>query len=263
MNPLRGILPHFIVNLITTQSLRLIVVEIVGVDTLHLVPLFLEDLWQFFEPILGPFLNPLIDALGNVSFRATILSTIVTFFISVTILVFFVYEAPSFFGWIFQLPVDEIEETRASRQAYESKASSARRLERTKKKQEKAPPKKRPSIIEDGGVRVSSNIERKEGYMVLSILIENLVSVKIDMVAIDLELPERVETAIGDFRMQRLGTIEGHSSKTGEFRLINHGGDLSELSGYVEFLSATAEISKVELPAPSMGGVSTIQETDE
>jgi hypothetical protein len=72
------------------------------------------------------------------------------------------------------------------------------------------------------------------------------------MVVVDLDLPVGIDTTIGSFRMQRLGSIVSGESKTASFSLQSTGGDISRIGGHVEFLSASYEISKITLPKPEV-----------
>jgi hypothetical protein len=71
------------------------------------------------------------------------------------------------------------------------------------------------------------------------------------MVVVDLDLPEGIDYGVGSFRMQRLGTIESGASENAIFRLRETGGDLLKLTGFIEFMSASYELSKIDLPAPT------------
>ncbi|MGY5873742.1 MAG: hypothetical protein RTV72_15955, partial [Candidatus Thorarchaeota archaeon] len=73
-----------------------------------------------------------------------------------------------------------------------------------------------------------------------------------DMVVVDLELPTGIDADVGSFRMQRLGSINAGEMKTAKFLLRPMGGNPLDIGGYVEFLGASYEISKIPLPAPVM-----------
>lgn len=83
----------------------------------------------------------------------------------------------------------------------------------------------------------------------LMVTVHNESDSKIDMVVVDLDLPAGVDPAIGSFRMQRLGSIPAGQTESKEFLLNLRGGDLTKLTGYVEFLGASYEVSKISLPA--------------
>ena len=52
--------------------------------------------------------------------------------------------------------------------------------------------------------------------------------------------------------MQRLGSIAAGHTEIAKFSLQDRGGDISAIGGYVEFLSASYEISKIPLPHPEI-----------
>jgi len=57
--------------------------------------------------------------------------------------------------------------------------------------------------------------------------------------------------------MQRLGTINAGEVKTADFILRPMGGNPADIGGYVEFLGASYEVSKIALPVPDMEGISS------
>ena len=99
---------------------------------------------------------------------------------------------------------------------------------------------------------MTSAIKKHFDKMVLRVTITNGSDSKIDMVVVDLELPQGIETDIGSFRMQRVGSIESGESVTTEFALKSMGGDPTTIRGQVEFLGASYEVSKVPISKPTL-----------
>ncbi|MFW9933771.1 MAG: hypothetical protein ACFFDR_14120, partial [Candidatus Thorarchaeota archaeon] len=103
-----------------------------------------------------------------------------------------------------------------------------------------------------GDVHVTSVLEKKRDETILTVNVTNKSEHEIEMVVVDLRLPEGIDILAGSFRMQRIGTIKPGNSSAAHFRLRHNYGSLTELSGQVEFLSSSYEITKVDIPQPEI-----------
>ena len=113
-------------------------------------------------------------------------------------------------------------------------------------------PKRKQAIVEASGVKVQSKITRQQEELLLTVLVNNGSGHQIDMVVVDIDLPADIHSQIGSFRMQRLGTVAPGETEVVEFRLQDKGGNVEEISGHVEFLGASYEVSKITLPPPEI-----------
>jgi len=93
--------------------------------------------------------------------------------------------------------------------------------------------------------------------------VTNNTTSRIEMVVVDVDLPEGIDMATGSFRMQRLGTISPDDTEFAHFKLNLVGGSLEDLRGHVEFMSDTYEISKMELPIPDLDSIRSRSEQSE
>jgi hypothetical protein len=134
-------------------------------------------------------------------------------------------------------------DTRATQS--QTDTSKLHRISAERSKQEL---KERESRIQASGVKVSAKTKKTRDTIELKVTVYNGSDSQIDMVVVDIDLPAGIDPAIGSFRMQRLGSIPAGKSETKVFYLNQRGGDISQISGYVEFLGASYEVSKTPLP---------------
>ena len=223
--------------------------------------------WVELEEMLGPVFGPIVrgifepfwKTLEDPLFRTTILSTIIWTVLIVGGLVFVVYEAPGFFSFVMGTQPTTQRRVGTSRSTHTRVAQSAQRLaaERAVQRQAAATTlqeerEKRQAEVRAYGVKVSSSLKRTGEEFVLSVDVNNESTNQIDMVVVDIDLPADVNMSIGSFRMQRLGTIGAGHTKVAEFGIRTRGGNVEEISGYVEFLSASYEVSKLSIPPPEI-----------
>ncbi|MHA2025079.1 MAG: hypothetical protein ACW98U_04175 [Candidatus Thorarchaeota archaeon] len=224
---------------------------------------FWVELEEMLGPVFGPIVRGIFEPVWRVfedpSFRTTILSTIIWTVLIVGGLVFVIYEAPGFFSLMMgtqstsQRTVSTSSSTQTrlaqSAQRQASKHSAAREAATTKLEEDR---EKRQAEVRAYGVKVSSRINRTGEEFILSVDVNNESSNQIDMVVVDIDLPADINIAIGSFRMQRLGTIAAGQTKVAEFGIQPRGGNMEEISGHVEFLGATYEVSKLAIPPPEV-----------
>ena len=214
--------------------------------------------WQELEDLLGPILGPIIRGVfepvyrvfENPSFRTQALTAIIWTAMIVGGLVFVAYESPSFLSWIMGGQTSPVKrqaaakpaETRAHRQSVERRAASRSRVDAEREKKQ--------AFVDASGVKVESKVKQQRDEFLLNVFVTNGSDHQIDMVIVDLDLPADIDTSTGSFRMQRLGTIASGQTKIAEFRLRDRGGDVAAITGHVEFLGASYEISKMPIPVP-------------
>jgi hypothetical protein len=214
----------------------------------------LQTIWdqldEIFGPILHPILDPIFAALQDTTLRANLLSTIIWSCLVIGGLVFVVYEVPIFLRLItgskVALPKAKATRTETGTKQSQTDTSKLHRLSAERSKQEL---KERENRIQASGVKVTAKIKKLRETIELKVTVHNGSDSQIDMVVVDIDLPAGIDSAIGSFRMQRLGSIPAGKSETKVFLLNQRGGDISQIGGYVEFLGASYEVSKTPLPA--------------
>jgi len=212
----------------------------------------LQTIWDQLDEIFGPILHPIIDpifaALQDTAFRAMLISSIIWSCLVIGGLIFIVHEGPVLLNLVTgskpTLPRTAAPKSTARARQQISTAGLHRAIaERTQKEG-----MERESHIQASGVRVTTKMKKIRDAVSLQVTVHNGSDSKIDMVVVDLDLPAGIDPAIGSFRMQRLGSIPAGQAESKEFLLTLRGGDLSKLGGYVEFLGASYEVSKISLP---------------
>ncbi len=208
--------------------------------------------WEQLFEFLSPLLDPLFDLWENYALRVSILSTIIWSSLVICGLVFVVFEGPSIMSLLMGTSQKKTGgHTKPRREGMRSERKSDTSQRMTRRIEEKEQQKKQAST-EETGVKVISKITKHYDKMILRVSITNGSDSKIDMVVVDLDLPPGVETDIGSFRMQRIGSIDSGQTETAEFALKSMGGDPTAISGQVEFLGASYEASKVSIAKPIM-----------
>ena len=214
------------------------------------------DIWTDISTFLHLLLDPILLVLQDVGLRQTILSTIIWSFLVICGLVFVVYELPALLNLLSGTSAQPIKKQQKSAATAKTQAAmaSARRhqISRDKAKKER---ERRVAAVRETGVSVSAKIVRERDLLRLTVGINNGSNSHIDMAVVDLDLPYGIDAEIGSFRMQRLGTINAGENKTVDFMLRPRGGVLTDIGGYVEFLGASYEVSKIPLPVPEMEGI--------
>jgi hypothetical protein len=222
------------------------------------VSTFSMAFWQELEELLGPILGPIVRGIfepvyrtfESQAFRTQTLTAIIWTSMIVSGLVFVLYEAPSFLSWIMggqkstkpQRTAAPVQ--RAQRQAAARRTASQSKVDEARKRKQ--------AIVDASGVKVQSKISRDHDELLLTVLVNNGSGHQIDMVVVDIDLPADIHSSIGSFRMQRLGTVAPGETDVAEFRLQDRGGDVAEISGHVEFLGASYEVSKIPIPPPEI-----------
>lgn len=215
-------------------------------------PLFLDQILTFLHQLWdtwGPSLGPLYDALNSEYIQSLLLTTVVTTVVFASVTVFVLYEGQGIVRALVGEPsaltgLSSSKESPPPRAQLSGRPSSAQ----TQIKRESPT----TAELESAGVAVHSTfVKDSEGYL-LSVEVHNRMDQRIDMVVVDTDLPAGVDSRVGSFRMQRLGTIKPGESKTARFGLVSTTGTLSGIRGYVEFMSASYEISRIEIPVPEI-----------
>lgn len=212
-------------------------------------PLFWDELEEILGPILQPIVSPVFDVLRDEAFRSLMLQTVV---ISVAILagmMYLVYEFPIVFNWItggkaITSAVDVPKST------YTPPKRRLKTSLRKKQKPVKTEPKPEPRVTQSHGVDVSAVVTKKHEKLVLTVVVSNTSAYNIEMVVIDIDLPEGIDMASGSFRMARLGKITSGDTESAQFLLKQYDGKFSDIQGHVEFMSGNLEISQMKLPSP-------------
>jgi hypothetical protein len=200
-----------------------------------------DQLDEIFGPILHPILDPILAALQDTALRSMLLSTIIWSCLVIGGLVFIVHEGPVLLKLITG-SAPSLPRTTAPRSTVRVKQQTdTAGLHRAMAERTKKEGQERESHIQASGVRVTAKMKKLREVISLKVTVHNGSDSKIDMVVVD--------SAIGSFRMQRLGSIPAGQSESKEFLLNPRGGDLTKLGGYVEFLGASYEVSKIPLPA--------------
>lgn len=216
-----------------------------GITTLQASP------WNPIIDFLNALLNPLFDLWENYSLRATILSTIIWSFLVTCGLVFILLESPSIIS-LFSGKQEMHTQQRRTSKVRHLRTEAKPEIQKATRKTENQEGQNGQSSSNKTGVHVSSIIKKHHDKIAFRVTITNGSDSKIDMVVVDLELPKGIETDIGSFRMQRVGSIESGESATTEFALKSMGGDPTKIQGQVEFLGASYEVSKVPISKPNL-----------
>ncbi len=212
-----------------------------------ITPLFWDELEELLGPIFQPIVGPLFDFLRVDANRLFLLSTISTLCIFFVVVVFIAYELPMIFQWLAY--------GSSSITGQPSRTSSTKTPTRYSTKATSARHEVKQSVSSAeaiGDVIVASQIEKKRDEVQLNVNVTNMSEHQIEMVVVDLHVPAGIDFMTGSFRMQRLGTIPSGESSAAHFRLKHSYGSLAEISGQVEFMSSSYEITKVSIPSPQI-----------
>lgn len=233
------------------------ILEIVSFEP-TIAMLLQNSLWDDISTFLHLLLDPIINALQDISLRHTILSTIIWSTLIICGLIFVTYEFPIVISLITgNQPKARRQPTRSSTTSKTRPESSSARLHRESQDMIQKESEKREKAVLQTGVKVAAKIAQERELMRLTVMIRNGSTSHIDMVVVDLNLPFGIDAETGSFRMQRLGTINSGESKSAEFLLRPMGGDPRKIGGHVEFLGASYEVSKIPIPSPEMEGIAS------
>ncbi|MHA1909523.1 MAG: hypothetical protein ACW98Y_19650 [Candidatus Thorarchaeota archaeon] len=220
-----------------------------GSEQTRIIPSFWDELEELLGPIWQPIVGPLFDVLREESYRLMMLSTIVTVCIFVVVITFVVYEVPSIINWLIGGAGLSSLDTKPPPPKTTRRREPRRASRAPTKKEVKAPTPVEAAVK---GVNVRSLIEKERDVTILNVEIENQSDHRIEMVVTDIILPDGIDILPGSFRMQRIGTIESGGSRRCIFRLKHTEGSLSDISGHVEFMSSSYEITEVTIPSPEI-----------
>jgi len=229
--------------------------EIISIGP-RLAMLLQNDLWNDISAFLHLLLDPILIALEDVALRRTLLSTVIWSCIIICGLVFVVYEIPSVINLLMgtQTKPTRVATKLTGRTKAQSESTSASRHQISRDKAQKER-ERRVKAVRETGVSVAAKLVKDRELFRLTVSVKNGSTSHIDMVVVDLDLPAGIDAEIGSFRMQRLGTINAGEAKSIDFMLRPMGGDPTIIGGYVEFLGASYEVSKIPLPEPEMEGI--------
>jgi len=216
------------------------------------------DIGTDISNFLHLLLDPLLLALQDEGLRRTIFSTIIWSCMIVCGLVFIVYEIPIILTLISGSQTQSVAKQKrvtTDGRAEAATASASRHQTSLAKSQKER--EKREAAVKQTGVSVTAKLVKDRELLRLSVRINNASNSHINMVVVDLDLPSGIDAEVGSFRMQRLGTINAGEVKTADFILRPMGGNPADIGGYVEFLGASYEVSKIALPVPDMEGISS------
>ena len=213
------------------------------------------DIWTDISTFLHLLLDPILLVLQDVGLRRTIFSTVIWSCLVVCGLVFVAYEIPTILTLLLGPQKQSVaKRNKASfdgRSQAASESASRHQISAAKSQVER---EKREAAVKQTGVTVAAKIKKDRELLRLSVKITNASNSHINMVVVDLNLPSGIDAEVGSFRMQRLGTITAGETKTADFVLRPMGGEPADIGGYVEFLGASYEVSKIALPVPEMEG---------
>lgn len=216
---------------------------------MQLKPLFWDELEKLLGPILQPIVGPLFDAFRDEAFRSVILSTIIAVCLFFVVVAYLVYEAPIVVHWLVHGP--DISQATAHKTREPSRGVAARRTAQVTPTRKDTT--KTKSLAEEiGDVVVTSKIEKHREEVTLTVNVKNESDFRIEMVVVDISVPEGIDFATGSFRMQRIGTVNSDETMSAVFRLKHISGSLADITGQVEFMSSSYEITKVNVPSPKI-----------
>lgn len=219
-----------------------------GCFFMQLKPLFWDELEKLLGPILQPIVGPLFDALRDEAFRSVILSTVIAVCLFFVAVAYLVYEAPIVVQWLIDGP--DINQGAAQRRREHSRGITARSAAQATSARKATQAK---SLAEEiGDVVVTSKIEKHREEVTLTVNVKNESDFRIEMVVVDISVPEGIDFATGSFRMQRIGTVNSGETTSAVFRLKHISGSLADVTGQVEFMSSSYEITKVSVPSPNV-----------
>ena len=210
-------------------------------------PLFWDELEELLGPIWQPIVGPLFDVLRDESTRLIMLTTAITVCIFIVVITFVVYEVPSLINWFIG---------GASMTTLEAKPPIPRKkILRDVRRPRSTPapvkePEPTPVPLAAKGVDVRSIIEKNRDEIILWVDVANNSDHRIEMVVVDIDLPIGIDITTGSFRMQRIGTIDSGDSARAMFKIKQIDGALSDITGHVEFMSSSYEITQVIMPSP-------------
>ncbi len=223
--------------------------------------LFWEELEEIFGPILRPILDPVLEALQDVSLRMTFLSTIVTFVVVLGGMIFLIYEGPILIKLVGLSPSEESPPSRRSprttspetRPSHTQKRQPtvSRRPDQTVQSHRMSRPERPKPVAELEGVKVISELKPKGDLLEFIVDVSNGRDTRIDMVVVNVNLPRGLETASGSFRMKRLGTVHPGTSESVVISIRDVGGDITQITGYVEFMGAAYQVTRITIPPPT------------
>lgn len=216
---------------------------------MQLKPLFWDELEKLLGPIFQPIVGPLFDALRDEAFRSVILSTVIAICLFFVVVAYLVYQAPIVVQWL--IHGSDISQRAVQKTREPSRGVAGRRTaQATPARKPKIPAK---SLAEEiGDVVVTSKIEKHREEATLTVNVKNESDFRIEMVVVDISVPEGIDFATGSFRMQRIGTVNSGETTSAVFRLKHISGSLADITGQVEFMSSSYEITKVNVPSPKV-----------
>lgn len=220
-------------------------------DASQIAPLFWDELEDLLGPIFQPIVGPLFDVLQVDANRLFLLTSIVSMCVFFVVIAYVVYDLPVIFRWLSTGSASLNATTRPSTgystpgktpTRHSTRATSARRAET-----------KTASAAEViGDVTVVSTLEKQRDAAELTVAVTNKSEHPIEMVVVDLHMPEGIDLLRGSFRIQRIGTIPSGNTTSAKFMIKNNYGSYAEITGMVEFMSSSYEITKVDIPAPDV-----------
>ncbi len=220
-----------------------------GCFFMQLKPLFWDELEKLLGPILQPIVGPLFDALRDEAFRSLVLSTVIAVCLFFVVVTYVVYEAPIVVQWLVRgtdISQGTVQKTRDS-----SRMATARRTAQATSARKETT--KTKSLAEEiGDIVVTSRIEKRREEVTLTVNVKNESDFRIEMVVVDISVPEGIDFGTGSFRMQRIGTVNSGETSSAVFRLKHTSGSLADITGQVEFMSSSYEITKVNVPSPEI-----------
>ncbi len=220
-------------------------------DAFQIVPLFWDELEQLLGPIFQPIVGPLFDILRVDANRLVLLTTIVSMCIFFVVIAYVVYDLPISFRWLSTGSASLNAATR-SNTGYSTPGKTPTRYSAKAKSAERTETKKVSTAEVIGDVTVESELVKVRDAAELTVTVTNKSEHPIEMVVVDLHLPEGIDIMTGSFRIQRIGTIPSGDSTAAKFMIQNNYGSYAKISGMVEFMSSSYEITKVDIPAPAI-----------
>ncbi|MDF1540839.1 MAG: hypothetical protein P1Q69_18220, partial [Candidatus Thorarchaeota archaeon] len=166
-------------------------------------PQFWNELQAFLESLFGPAFNPIVDAFRDEAFRSLVLSTIIIVSLFIASIIYVIYEVPSIFGWLGGgMNLSSYAESSPPPKTTTIRKSAKQSPQRVERPAEKLP------VESVQGVNVLPVILKTRDEVILTVDVANNSGHKIEMVVVDIDLPDGIAIMTGSFRMQRIGTIE-------------------------------------------------------
>ncbi|NWF96220.1 MAG: hypothetical protein HXY34_08755 [Candidatus Thorarchaeota archaeon] len=202
---------------------------------------------------IWPYLSPIVDFIESTPLVWSLMEVGIVVSIVMGGLAFMLYEGRAALrvlsGSLASLAASAQQPTALQTPSVRPTTSPSARFPRETVKREVVPQRQHHEVTH-AGVKVIATMQAHGDTHTLKTMVTNQNDYRIEMVVVTIDPPDGVEPAIGSFRMQRLGTINPGSTQVAQFSMRSLGGNVMDVSGQIEFISANYEITKIDLPVP-------------